>query len=74
MLSYKVKEKFTLALPLGTDCKLVIRTGSPRLRTDPNSEAQVSPLQHAKAPAKQINLLCIASNLIYLRTLYINYS
>ena len=37
-------------LPRGTDCKLVMSSGSPKLRTAPNSEAQVSPLQQAKAP------------------------
>ena len=39
-------------LPLGTGCNDVTRTGSLPLSTVPNSEAHVSPLQHANAPEK----------------------
>lgn len=60
-------------LPLGTDCKLVMSTGSPKLRTDPNSEAQVSPLQQANAPAKNStfsNGLTLAESLLH-KTYYV---
>jgi len=38
-------------LPFGTLSMLVMRYGSARPKTVPSSEAQVSPLLHAKAPA-----------------------
>lgn len=44
-------------LPLGTLCLLVMRNGSVRPTTVPSSEAQVSPLLHAKVP-EHIKLIC----------------
>ena len=43
-----------VCLPFGTLSLLVMRNGSARPTTVPSSEAQVSPLLHAKAPASII--------------------
>jgi hypothetical protein len=54
----EVNKEFILckknSLPFGTLSLVVMRNGSARPTTAPSSEAQVSPLLHAKAPASII--------------------
>lgn len=67
---YKLSNQILIFLPLGTLLKVVIRNGSLLAITDPISEAQVSPLEHAMAPNKLFRNYKYILKILYSSILY----